>query len=408
MSDLRKYQISAAHTQAVRASGFDIDHPDRRHAVANPLMQKLGHSPPARDNRAQALLNARNGQDNPWRDRALGLAFLACMLVQAGPVMAADTFLAAPASPPVVTAPPPVAIRNAILEHAVLGIFGGVLILASLIALVRLPHKKRTSTMPIRSKKLVTAADAEMGMPKPQWVVDAASRMGKIRRENQDAFRVIGLAGGRTALIVCDGAGGVAGGKVAAVTAVETLSSALSAEVEARNQSWAIITDKAFTAARIAVDENPDAGITTAIVAILDEARVYYATLGDGALALVWPDGMVQQLLAPHHHLDESSNVITGYLGDECDVAPRIGSLHVEHGTSILAMTDGASELFPFDAFAQKRAEYQAGLDVPETELADNFLAALEAAREPQTGAYLHHDNMTIAVAYLPEERDHG
>jgi hypothetical protein len=36
--------------------------------------------------------------------------------------------------------------------------------------------------------------------------------------------------------------------------------------------------------------------------------------------------------------------------------------------------------------------------------LADHFLAQLEAARDPDTNAYLHHDNMTLLIAHLTQK----
>jgi hypothetical protein len=62
-------------------------------------------------------------------------------------------------------------------------------------------------------------------------------------------------------------------------------------------------------------------------------------------------------------------------------------------------MTGGVSDLFGFEDFARDRQEFRTM-----TGLADHLLAYLEAARDPDTGAWLHHDNMTLAMARLCKE----
>ncbi len=129
---------------------------------------------------------------------------------------------------------------------------------------------------------------------------------------------------------------------------------------------------------------------------------MHYATLGDGAITIIWPDGMVGPVQVPHHTAGQPSNIINAYIGGDCSTAPRTGSLRLETGATVLAMTDGASDLFPFEDFAPNRAEYRTVLG-----LSGALLQQLEAARDPDTEAYLHHDNMTLAMARLMEAKDH-
>lgn len=262
------------------------------------------------------------------------------------------------------------------------------------------PSKSAPSTTPVKPRLF----------KRPSWRTNASSRLGKVRHENQDAFRVVDIPGNRTALIVCDGAGGVEGGKLAAETAAQTLATGLSKAFEdGSTLSWKDVADTSFARARDAVHEQEEAGITTAIVVLLDGHSLHFATLGDGALSLVWPDGMVQHLLAPHHRRDQPSNVIAGYIGHGCTVPPRIGSLGVEPGSLLLAMSDGVSDLLPFDGIADDREAIIRMIEAPGTKLADHFLAQIEAARDPDSGAYLHHDNMTLAIGLLPDaEGDRG
>lgn len=223
---------------------------------------------------------------------------------------------------------------------------------------------------------------------------------------------MVDLPDNRTALIVCDGAGGVEGGKLAAETAADGLASGLTKAFESElTLSWKDVVESSFDRARNAVHAEKKAGITTAIVALLDGHSLHFATLGDGALTMIWPDGMIQHLLAPHHRRDQPSNVIAGYIGHDCSVPPRIGTLRAEPGSLLFAMSDGVSDLLPFDGIADDRETIIQMLKTPGTELADHFLAQIEAARDPDTGAYLHHDNMTLAIGLLPNpegDRDDG
>ena len=295
------------------------------------------------------------------------------------------------------------------LLSAILAVLTATALSHAYIGVYPMPRQPRRAP----SKPVPASAQAKPRIIKrPSWRTDASSRLGKVRQENQDTFRVVNLSGNRTALIVCDGAGGVEGGKLAAETAADGLASGLARAFESElTLSWEDVIESSFARAREAVQAQKEAGITTAIVALLDGHSLHFATLGDGALTLIWPDGMIQHLLAPHHRRDQPSNVIAGYIGHDCSVPPRIGTLRVEPGSLLFAMSDGVSDLLPFDGLADDRETIIQMLKTPGTELADHFLAQIEAARDPDTGAYLHHDNMTLAIGLLPNpegDRDDG
>ncbi len=157
----------------------------------------------------------------------------------------------------------------------------------------------------------------------------------------------------------------------------------------------------AITAAQAQAKQLDLPGVSTAIVVALQDDRVTYATLGDGNLALIWPDGMVSQILAPHHQAGQPSNVINAYIGRGNEAPPRTGAVRVESGTTVMAMSDGAGDLFPFNAYGlTHRDQTDAWREIGDG-FADLLAAEIEAGRDEDTGAYLHSDNMTIAMAHL-------
>ena len=243
--------------------------------------------------------------------------------------------------------------------------------------------------------------------PKPiKWCLEGATRTGQIRHENQDAYSFF-QKGDVTCAIMCDGAGGHEGGGEASQTATEIMQASLLVDIR-KGLSPSECLLRAIKTARDQFKSAKLEGITTAILVIFDEDYIHYATLGDGALVAVYPDGMISQIQTPHHLLGQPSNIIAAYIGQDCEVAPRIGSVRIEPGTTVMLMSDGASDLFPYDDFAANHAVYSEYLLAKEKpSLSDHILKQIEAARDPDTGAYLHHDNMTLVTAHYPSEERH-
>jgi len=81
-----------------------------------------------------------------------------------------------------------------------------------------------------------------------------------------------------------------------------------------------------------------------------------------------------------------------------------MGMVRLEPGTTVMLMSDGASDLFPYADFAENRDVYSVPLSNKNNSgLADRFLEQLEAARNPDSGAYLHHDNMSLVIGHFSE-----
>lgn len=160
-----------------------------------------------------------------------------------------------------------------------------------------------------------------------KWFLEGATRTGQIRHENQDDFSIF-HEGNTACAIVCDGAGGHKGGGEASQSATEIMQASLQTDI----RQGLLPKECLLRAIKTARDQFKSAeleGITTAILTIFEDDYIHYATLGDGALVAVYPDGMISQIQTPHHLLGQPSNIIAAYIGQDCEVAPRIGSVRI-------------------------------------------------------------------------------
>jgi PPM family protein phosphatase len=105
----------------------------------------------------------------------------------------------------------------------------------------------------------------------------AVSDIGKVRKENQDGWRIAPLAKAPGCIfLLADGMGGEAGGKEASVTALDVAANTIAGS----EQPHLVIAD-AFAAADLAVGEHPTAGGTTLVGAVISNAQVRVANVGD-------------------------------------------------------------------------------------------------------------------------------
>ncbi len=252
----------------------------------------------------------------------------------------------------------------------------------------------------------VTEPMAEPEASPYRWHSDGATRTGKVRTENQDDFAIHRFSSEEVLLVVCDGAGGIEGGGEAARSAVEAIVHDFKESAE-QNLSSTIRLKRAIQAAReVARDENLT-GITTVAAVHTKDDILTYATLGDGGIAVIWPDGMISQVLVPHHVLGQPDNIISAYIGGGCDIVPRTGTLQIEPDSTVMLLSDGSSDLLPYQDFAENRDVYSVPLASKNNcGLADRFLEQLEVARDPDTNAYLHSDNMTLVMAHLSRNEE--
>lgn len=416
MNELTKWNSGSGYKGRLTAlTGFSLDNPKVRVPVQNPVLDKVRAAHGQRAKGRDALLLAdRNGRADQSRTRGLGfVAPLAGVFGLPREARAHDHHPPLEPDLPDVAPLDPVDEITSLVDTLLASdwalpaacVMGASILVMQAIGvvqrtrIVRAVRKLAPDTQPdLFPETLVAEEDQEMksaALPS-HWTVDAASRQGKVRNENQDAFLVRTFNDGTRVMLVFDGAGGIEGGQEAARTAAESAEQFLREYWEQHGCLDADALEGAIVNAREVAAQKDLSGVTTALLVMLQENHVHWATVGDGAVVAIWPDGMVGHLQVPHHTAGEPSNIINAYIGHGCDVPPRVGSLRVEPGTMVMAMTDGASDLFPFEDFALGRNEYS---DIDGLAMA--LLSQLEHARNPDTEAYLHHDNMTLAMARL-------
>ncbi len=424
MSKTSLYRPSHAHRDAVHRAGFDFDDPDKRRDVSNPSIAKLiSAATLKRDRRAEALIKVRNGISKILtRAILLGITSL--------PLLGISTAFADPiyfdpfgdyVEPP---KPERLSWISEVSDHILkfalslphefwvgTSLFT-IVALVFLQLLVQLSHLKLDSVSPHPEETNISTPSIVAVTPTPasiqkrfHWHIHGDSITGQMRKENQDCFAVVRRNSSEVIATVADGAGGHEGGREASEQCTASITSRLKNSVSQKTPLEQL--RRAVEAAQTNATTSQLKGITTVIIVWFWDDWIHFATLGDGALSVIWPDGMVSQHLTPHHVLGEPKNRISGFIGRGCTTQPRLGSIKLEPGCQVLMMSDGASDIFPFEDFAQRRDRYHSLLCETPNNPTSNILGQLEQARDPETAAYYHKDNMTLIMAaleQLPEE----
>ena len=417
MNKLNRYESSSVFKTMLRATtSYCLDNPQQRFPTQNPVADKIrGPRGQNQNNRKAMLMAARHGHSAEQRNRILPWAapFVGITgwpdeaRAQSGlPNSGMDSVLNSLGEWTLKAWDAVDMVSNFDWSHPALGVAtGGMIIATQSIGIWQ--RRKLAQTLRIYDTDIQpdlfpdTVPLAEKAKTW-NWQVDAASRQGQVRKENQDAYLILEFGNDLKVLLVFDGAGGVEGGGEAARSGVNSVETHLKEVWDEKGALSKYDLEAAIKNARQKSKASNLTGVTTALLVLLDGEDMHYATLGDGCITIVWPDGMIGPVQVPHHTAGQPSNIINAFIGGDCTVTPRTGSLRLEAGATVLVMSDGASDLFPFDDFAMNREEYQ---DI--AELSDAFLRQLEVARDPDTNAYLHHDNMTLAMAHLTGGCDH-
>lgn len=182
--------------------------------------------------------------------------------------------------------------------------------------------------------------------------------VGMLRQENQDAFGTLFLdACGATLAVVCDGMGGVSGGRIASALCLETLKAALADATEITGE----LLDSALSAANAALRARAlSLGLecmgTTVVLAVVTEREAHLLWVGDSR-AYLWHAGVLTRLSHDHslvqslvdagtiteeearHH--SRRNIITRAVGTRDTVEGEQKTVAWQTGDLILLCSDG-------------------------------------------------------------------
>lgn len=226
---------------------------------------------------------------------------------------------------------------------------------------------------------------------------------GLVRSSNQDAWACDAEAG---IAVLADGMGGLTGGELASMAAVESilahLTSVSRVDVESVSAAIAVANDRVFELSRELADG--DMGTTVVVWARQAPDRYVLGHVGDSrafrlAGAVLEPltrDHSVVQALMDEGALSEEQaqsaperHLITRAVGLEADVRSDVVELELTAGDAFLLCSDGLTDMLPRQALADicdNRERH------PIRELPDRLVDAANAA-----GGF---DNITVVLVY--------
>lgn len=237
-------------------------------------------------------------------------------------------------------------------------------------------------------------------------IVSAKTDTGKVRKENQDAYKT-GTLSDCLFAVVCDGMGGVAGGAVASDTAVSVFSSALTEaySVNGTRRSLksmlTVCADRANTAVYdMSVEREDLHGMgTTIVAAVLESDRLSVVHAGDsrayllrdGELSRLTRDHSMVQTLIDDGYINEEQaqhhmykNLITRALGTEPQIKVDFCEYEIQPEDTVLLCTDGLTN------FVEKNQM----LDILQTYGPDDAAEMLVDAANENGGG----DNITVVI----------
>lgn len=211
----------------------------------------------------------------------------------------------------------------------------------------------------------------------------AKSDRGRVREENQDSYGISELQGQYLLAVVCDGMGGVAGGKIAAKTAASTYLEKFEFFYSDRFEEnenplvtpfeiKRIFSNAVYAANRAVYDKGQSdeelRGMGTTLTSALIIGQVLYtANVGDSRVYLV-RDGQAQRITKDNSYVQQlvdlgkiseeearsypGKNLITKALGVGEELEPDFTCTALEAGDRILLCSDGLSNSVTDDEIA--------------------------------------------------------
>jgi protein phosphatase len=248
--------------------------------------------------------------------------------------------------------------------------------------------------------------------------VGAATDVGRVRKQNEDAFA---LAAEQGLLVVCDGMGGTAFGEVASQLAVTTIIGRLNGSQDADSPlsddggGYLPQTNKLADAVRSANtaifeeaqnDEAKSEMGTTVVAAWVGGDIASVAHVGDSR-AYLWRQEQFEPLTRDHSFVEEQvkagvldranslqseqQNILLRALGREPDVDVDVSEVPVQPGDYLLLCSDGLTRMVPETVMSETIAK----LRDPQA-----ICRSLVDAANGNGGA----DNVTVVVAEIQPE----
>lgn len=209
--------------------------------------------------------------------------------------------------------------------------------------------------------------------------IAAITDIGSCRQENQDNYCAQQFPGGTGWGIVCDGMGGVNGGRVASTIATETMCQFFARQLptlQAGEEKQLImrgfdVINRAVYDKAAADPEMMGMG-TTGVCAYILHGRAHIVHAGDSRAYLLH-DGQMRQITRDHSMVQQlvdsgqitkeqaaqhpQKNLITRALGVAANIVPEYNRCEVEPGDIVLLCSDGLTNMVPDDETAQVLCE---------------------------------------------------
>ena len=189
--------------------------------------------------------------------------------------------------------------------------------------------------------------------------IAAITDIGSCRQENQDNYCAQQLAGGTAWGIVCDGMGGVNGGRIAARIATDTMQQYFARHMKALQPGMEKtflmrgfdITNRAVYEKSTSDPEMQGMG-TTGVCAYASRGIAHVVHAGDSR-AYLFHAGGLRQITREQAAIHPQKNLITRALGVSANIVPEYNRCEIEDGDILLLCSDGLTNMVSDEDIAQ-------------------------------------------------------
>ena len=189
--------------------------------------------------------------------------------------------------------------------------------------------------------------------------IAAITDIGSCRQENQDNYCAQQLAGGTAWGIVCDGMGGVNGGRIAARIATDTMQQYFARHMKALQPGMEKtfimrgfdITNRAVYEKSTSDPEMQGMG-TTGVCAYASRGLAHVVHAGDSR-AYLFHAGSLRQITREQAAIHPQKNLITRALGVSANIVPEYNRCEIEDGDILLLCSDGLTNMVSDEDIAQ-------------------------------------------------------